>query len=338
MKICAEKTSDAAVMSSLLLAFLDAYMGKVAGSSLNQAYQRVAVLHALDEVAKVLASAESTIGHEYSSSVVSSVVKSTIAVAEKEADTNVKPYAFHCVAKWLNLSSSSGLNNMEFLKKGLEGGKSKGNFLLCIIEILKHARDEDNVSRELLSLVPSLKTIVNDAIKKTSPIGDADPIMAIRILLRMAVETPSVLQDISLEKVFSVGSFLCHPGNIALLQTSGNLGLDSNEVKYSIKDVLAESIVHIFAKSAMIGIKEAESVLFKCKKKNYSLKTDSHALVLGGEGEDMQCADMFLAAILFSSSAMLSSFTTTVQYLSTNCPLFIESIMHSFSKLKVDYT
>ena len=66
----------------------------------------------LDEVAKVLASAESTIGHEYSSSVVSSVVKSTIAVVEKEADTNVKPYAFHCVAKWLNLSSSSGLNNM----------------------------------------------------------------------------------------------------------------------------------------------------------------------------------------------------------------------------------
>ena len=115
--------------------------------------------------------------------------------------------------------------------------------------------------------MPSLKTIVNDAIKKTSPIGDADPIMAISILLRMAVETPSVLQDISLEKVFSVGSFLCHPGNIALLQTSGNLGLDSNEVKYSIKDVLAERIVHIYAKSAMIGIKEAESVLFKCKKK-----------------------------------------------------------------------
>ena len=68
------------------------------------------------------------------------------------------------------------------------------------------------------------------------------------------------------------------------------------------------------------------------QKKNYSLKTDSHALVLGGEGEDMQCAHMFLAATLFSSSA--------IKFLYYNCAvpvdqlsLFIESIMHSFSKL-----
>jgi hypothetical protein len=114
VRVCAMRCSDAATLSNLLTSFLDACLGKVAGSSLVLPYQRASVMLSLREVATVLKSRDVS----YTSAIVSVVLPSLLLAATRETEVNSRMLAMRTAGHWASLVSI-GRETIEFFNSGL---------------------------------------------------------------------------------------------------------------------------------------------------------------------------------------------------------------------------
>ena len=235
--------------------------GKTPGSSLTLSYQRVAVYLSLIEFVEafnkkstknVKNSDNSNLSRakQVLNSITSAILPSLFSAAEKEKDEMLKWMAMKALALFLSYVQDKTQINGDFFKAGISNGTKSAyltHYLFCLVVIASNSPETLEVFTPLSSI---LSAYIKELCQKKSVLGDIAGVFSLRLIVQFATFNKTCTDGISFAKIFSPGSFLCHPQMIKYMQPKrGGVNYftePDEEFKFPINFYVSESILSIF--------------------------------------------------------------------------------------------